>query len=252
MAELFAVELAGVRLACSFEFPEIAPRFSATPLDPASDLGASVSIPAHHWRYFESKGIKECPEGEFAVICCHFSDALMDYDRMLFHGVAIRWQDKAYLITAPSGVGKSTQARYLQRLCPGAFSVICGDRPVLQFAPSLEVGPGEQQSVIVHPSFWNGKEGWCGAEAAPLAGIILLERGEKNAIFAVSPKEAAFFAFRQAFQSYSRPDVVRCAAKMVTKMLEQVPIWKLTTYEVPDSTKLLLETVFASPAHQNP
>jgi len=39
---------------------------------------------------------------------------------------------RAWLLAGPSGVGKSTQIKSLQSLEPGAFGVICGDRPVLE------------------------------------------------------------------------------------------------------------------------
>lgn len=247
MIDLFSVELAGVRLPCVLQFPENVKRLSALPLE-RNCIGDPISIPEQHWEYYHSIGVTQSPEGEYTVICCYFSDALMEFDRMLFHGVAIRWQDKAYLISAPSGVGKSTQAKHLQALRPGEFSVICGDRPVLQFCPSGNApASGTEPTVIVHPSYWNGKEGWHGAEAAPLAGIIVLERGEKNSICALSPREAAISVYLQAFQSFARADIAKRTAELVTQMLESVPIWRLTTYEVPASTKLLLETVFSSP-----
>ena len=247
MEALVCLTLAGVRLPCVLQFPENAARLSATPLDRPSCPVEPVSIPAAHWPFYASTGVRNSPDGEYTVLPCYCSEALMAYDRMIFHSVAIRWRDKAYLITAPSGVGKSTQAKHLQALRPGEFSIICGDRPVLQFCPSVDAAPEADQFVMVHPSCWNGKEGWHGAKAAPLAGLILLERGDENRICALSPREAAIPSFQQAFQSYSRPDVVRTTAKMVTKLLQFVPIWKLTTHEVPDSTRLLLETVFSAP-----
>ena len=248
MDGLFSVALAGVHLPCALQFPELAQRLSAVPLDPKACPANPVHVPAPHWTYFQKLGAEINADGEFAVICCYFSEALMEYDRMLFHSVAMRWHDKAYLIAAPSGVGKSTQARHLQALRPGEFSVICGDRPVLQFCPSVNAPANVESSVIVHPSFWNGKEGWHGADAAPLAGIILLERGEKNSICAVTPKEIAIPIYAQAYQSYSKANIAKRSAEMVTRLLGMVPLWKLTTYMVPASTELLLETVFSSSA----
>ncbi len=247
MEALVSLPLAGIRVPCALQFPENAARLSAVPLDREACPCEPVSIPAPHWAYYATLGLHNCPDGEYTVLSAYCSEALMAHDRMIFHSVAIRWRDKAYLISAPSGVGKSTQAKHLQALCPGAFSVICGDRPVLQFCPALDCAPDAASSVIVHPSCWNGKEGWHGAGAAPLAGLIVLERGEENKICALSAREAALPVFQQCLQSYSRSDIVQTTAKMTTKLLQLVPIWKLTTHEVPDSTKLLLETVFSAP-----
>ena len=171
----------------------------------------------------------------------------MQHDRVLVHGVALRWKDRAWLICAPSGVGKSTQARFLQELRPGEFGVICGDRPVLEFCHS-ERSEAESKNpsptILVHPSPWNGKEKWCGAEAAPLAGIIFLERGGSNQLFSVSPKEIALPFFQQIIQSAKDAEMIRLAAAYETRLLNAVPLWKLVSHEVPDSTRLLLQTVF--------
>ncbi len=187
------------------------------------------------WRETTAAGMPENDYTEYTVLTAFVSDALLDADRVIFHGVALRWRDQAYLITAPSGVGKSTQFKHLNALRPGEFSVICGDRPVVSFQDS---------EIMVHPSPWNGKESWCGAAPAPLGGIILLRRGEENRLEAAAPKEIALEIFAQFIQSCREADKVRKVAELETKMLESVPLWRLTTHMVPDSTELLLESVF--------
>ena len=98
--------------------------------------------------------------------------------------------------------------------------------------------------VIVHPSPWNGKENWHGADAAPLGGIILLRRGEENRLEAAQPREIALELYAQFIQTAADPDKIRKVAELETRMLESVPLWRLTTNTVPDSTRLLLESVF--------
>ena len=102
-----------------------------------------------------------------------------------------------------------------------------------------------QWDVTVHPSAWNGKENWHGAEAAPLAGLILLERGEKNRIVSLRPKEAALEMYTHFIQT-GRDEKNLCrVAELETRLLSSVPIWRLSTNEVPASTELLLEAVFS-------
>ncbi|MBR7009695.1 MAG: hypothetical protein IKI02_02155 [Oscillospiraceae bacterium] len=163
------------------------------------------------------------------------------------------------------------QARALQQLRPGEFSVISGDRPILEFRPAApapchseqseesatpvpersspvaahSVRHSAAQSILVHPSPWNGKENWHGAAAAHLAGLILLRRGEKNALKLMSPREAVIPSYSQIFQTAKTAETIRRAAALLTRMLESVPIWRLTTHQVPDSTQLLLGAVFS-------
>lgn len=235
MEKKIDVSLAGLTFSCRLRYPETA-RYFPAPNPAALRVGGEpVYLSEADWQFFISDGAEESPHSEYSLLCFPFSDALLAYDRVLIHAVALRWRDEAYLICAPSGTGKSTQTRNLQQLRPGEFFVICGDRPVLSF---------HDNEILVHPSHWNGKENWYGAEAAPLAGVILLRRGEENAICSLSPREAAVRTYAQIIQTCTDPEKMKKAAAFVTKLLNAVPIWQLTSFQVPDSTKLLLETVF--------
>ncbi len=267
MENMIDVTLAGLTFPCRLRYPETA-RYFPKP-DPAATRvgGDPVCLSDEDWQYFLNTGMEDCAHTEFSILTAFFSDALMAHDGMIIHAVALRWRDRAYLICAPSGVGKSTQTKTLQALRPGEFTVICGDRPALQFCQCAPVGRPDPRppqdtspigeayrgggpaqpvegSILVHPSHWNGKENWYGAEAAPLAGVILLQRGEENALAALSPREAALRAYAQVIQACADSEKMRKAADLTTKLLNSVPIWQLTSYQVPDSTKLLLETVF--------
>ena len=173
--------------------------------------------------------------GEFCLLCMPVSEALLKYKRCLFHAAAISYKGKAWLIAAGSGTGKSTQCRNLLEMCPGEVSVINGDKPVIEVR--------EDGKVIVHPSPWNGKEGWHGAPAAPLAGIVLLRRGLENSLVSITKEEAAIRVFLSVFQDYTDEEAIRMAAAMAEKMVNSSPIWLMTTHTVPDSTKLLYECI---------
>ena len=263
------------RLAEDAETPTSVPetRPSVSPFHAAEV--PEVSIPDLDWAEYIASGMEDCAHTEFSMLTPHFSDAMLSRDRVIVHGVAVRWHDQAYLICAASGTGKSTQARFLQELRPGAFSIICGDRPVLEFRPAdpavvaagndasaaqrpdeqcspLRTSPAtpaaaEEWSVLVHPSPWNGKENWHGADAAPLAGLILLERGEENRLASMTDKEAALPMYPHFIQTAWEADKIRKVAELETRLLHSVPIWKLTTHQVPYSTRVLLESVFTEP-----
>ena len=299
--------------ACRFRFAETARYFQSAP--DASEPASSelISLAPEDWKELAREGIEASAYIEYTVLTPYVSDALLPFDCVVLHAVALRWRGRAYLICAKSGVGKSTQARWLRELRPGEFDVICGDRPILEFcqpdpvaahsvrhlpAPAgvdAHVGPSASpvQSlplegkvspkatdevvprrasnvtapvgrpdprppspvgadahigpppILVHPSPWNGKENWHGAPAAPLAGLILLERGERNRLVSLRPREAALETYPHFLQS-GRDEKNLCrVAELETRLLSAVPIWRLTTREVPASTELLLEAVFS-------
>lgn len=228
----FKLTLADVTVGCSFEFPETHRYF-----------GDYVSGP------FPGEGLRLSPEeraawekniasmdayNEYSAFTLPISAELMKHGRCVMHAAAFRFRGRAYLIAAPSGVGKSTQVRTLSQLYPGEFSVISGDRPVLE---------AKDDEVVVHPSPWNGKEGWHGAGKAPLAGIILLNRGETNGIRRLSAREAAARVFAAIFQNAENEENIKRAASFAERMIKSAPVWEFENGGVPDSSRLLYEKV---------
>ena len=252
---LRVLKLAGVqipyrtRYADTFRYFGAYDSTSAAP-DPAPD---PVYVRDKDWEEHLAAGMVPGAYSEYSLLTFPVSDALMDLNRVVIHGVALRWRDRAWLICAESGVGKSTQARWLRELRPGEFGIISGDRPILEFPPAppsviLSAAknpfPPPPASILVHPSPWNGKENWYGAPAAELAGVILLRRGEQNRLYALSPEEAAISLYTKLLQTAYEPQRLIQAAAYATRILEQVPLWQLLTHRPPDSTQLLLEAVF--------
>lgn len=249
------VELAGVRLAYAPRYPDTFLYFGAYDrgeCDSLPENSAPISIPEDFWQRNLRGGMEPCAHSEYSLLTHFMSDELLLHDRVVIHGAALRWKNLAWLICAESGVGKSTQARFLRELRPGEFEIISGDRPILQFcrseretaqskAPSSHV---PDETILVHPSPWNGKENWFGGKTAPLAGVIYLQRGPENRLYVPQSTEIAIPMYMKLLQSSADPERVKQAARMTTRLLEQSLLWQLQTHTVPDSTRLLLEAVF--------
>lgn len=236
---LIQISLGGVSLCCALRFPETAASF----LDfitghPSAD--PPVSLSDADWRFWEAQGQRPNPYLEYTTLTGNCSDALLAHDRCIFHAAALRFRGRAWLLCASSGVGKTTQLLTLQKLYPGEFSVICGDRPVL----ALE---GEQ-GVFVYPSPWNGKEGFCGAEAAPLGGIICLVRSEENRVESISPRQAVIPVFLSLISDMETEAVIKSAARFADSLLNRVPVWLMRSRDIEPSASLLYETVFKEAA----
>ena len=180
-------------------------------------------------------------QAECSILSLYCSDYLLGNNSCVFHAVAFTHHGKAFLITAPPGIGKSTQIRYLQSCYPNEFEIISGDRPILQ--KMLD------DSFLVYPSPWNGKENWHGANEAPLSGIICLERGNENRIERLSPKKSILPLLPALMCSRTTEELVTRMAAFEEAIIKNVPIWKLINQGVPGSTHLLYETVFASEEH---
>ena len=100
------------------------------------------------------------PNAEYKSLIGLVSDKLMLSDRLIFHSVAFALRGRAWLLTAPSGTGKTTQYMNLKKLYGDEIRIICGDNPVLHFM--------QDGTIMVHPSPWKGKEKLGSNLTAPL------------------------------------------------------------------------------------
>ncbi len=230
----FCAALAGVPLTCSVHFRETAAFFGP---DCRAVPFASDGVHAHaaQLRYWMQGGKPVDAAAEFSMLAGGCSDALLPHARCVIHSAAFRFRDRAYLFAAAPSVGKSTQIRTLMELYPGRFSVICGDRPILECR--------DDGSVLVYPSPWNGKENWGGADAAPLAGVFCLLRGEKTSLALYSEKEAVLPVLRAMISNYESEETVRQLAALEERILKAAPVYRYVNGGVPDSSRYLYECV---------
>lgn len=171
---------------------------------------------------------------EFMELCVKASDALLAYDRAVFHGLAFRWRGKAWMLTAPSGTGKTTQYLRWKALCGGDVQIINGDKPVLAF---------DGESITVWPSPWNGKEGMGQRISAPLGGVVLLRQSGENRIHRLRADEAVGAVFAQFLFSRAGAEDVRAVCRMEDRLLRQTPVWLLENRGDAASAALLRETL---------
>lgn len=156
---------------------------------------------------------------EFFLLHLGVSNALLEYKRCLFHGVAFIFQGKAFIFTAPSGTGKSTQFKHWKMLYGNDVQIINGDKPILEFHTD--------KTVVVHPSPWNGKENFHGFQSAPLGGIIYLEQGKENKITRMKPQEAVIPIYKQFLFLPETGEAIHAVCQLENVLLRNIPVWKL-------------------------
>lgn len=163
------------------------------------------------------------------------SEALLLFDRCLFHGAAFLWRGKAYIFTAPSGAGKTTQYVLWKLLYGEEIQILNGDKPVLEFRD----GGG----IWVHPSPWSGKENMAQDKSAPLGGVIYLSQGQENAVRAMPPKEAVLPLFCQFVMIAETEAAVRRACALEERLLKAVPVWHMVNRGDEASVRLCRDTI---------
>lgn len=155
----------------------------------------------------------------------------------VFHGAAFIWKERAWIITAPSGTGKTTQYKNWKILYGPEVEMICGDMPILDF--------DREDGIWVHPSPWNGKERLKGSGVGKLGGIVYLEQGKNNVMERWRPEESVVPILQQFAVSPETKEDIRLLERMEDKLLKRVPVWKFVNTGDRSSSELM-RSVFES------
>ncbi len=217
---IYSGDLAGIHLTFDFRYAETA-RYYRDILSQTQQCMDCIVIPEtdvldliHRWN------ISDPAYAEYVMSCSYACDHLMKSRRIVFHGVSVLWNESAYVFTATSGTGKTTQARLWVSVFPEKVEILNGDKPIL----NVETG----ENVIVCPSPWKGKEGYGRDDIiAPLKGIILLRQRNHNRIHRMSPAEASKYLFGRICSTYSTEEDVQSGARILEDILKIVPVWLL-------------------------
>ena len=162
-----------------------------------------------------------------------FYRMLIDNDGFMLHSSAVVVDGKAYLFSAHSGTGKSTHTQlWLQQFGDRAF-ILNDDKPALRRVNGVWFAYGTP---------WSGKYDISVNTGVPIAGIAMLERGEKNEITPYSGKEAIFDLFVQT----NRPRAAEYRIKLMELMdslMQSVPVWKLKCNMDPEAAVVAYEAM---------
>lgn len=174
---------------------------------------------------------------EYRCLISLTAQKLLHYGCCIFHAASFVFHDRAWLLAAPPGTGKTTQYLNWTRLYPNEITMISGDMPVLEGR--------EDGSVFVYPSSWNGKENLCSWLSAPLGGVVLLEQGNEDKIRLLQQKEAILPFFKQFMVVPETEEEIQALARLMEQMLTAVPCWKMVNRGGEESTALLRATLLA-------
>lgn len=143
--------------------------------------------------------------------------------RMIVHGALIlhcayiECRGKGILFSAPSGVGKSTQAALWEKYRNG--KVINGDRALLRKDDGKWMACG-----------WPvcGSSGICHQKNVPIHAIVMLQQGQENQVVRLSPGKAFGQIYPQITINQWNPEFVQTAMNGIEDLILQVPVWELT------------------------
>jgi hypothetical protein len=168
---------------------------------------------------------------EFRSLICLTSKHLLKHGCCFMHAVAFEMDGFAWILSAPSGTGKTTQYLNWQRQFPGEARMISGDAPLIE---------ASEKVVFAHSSPWNGKEK-LGNQllCAPIGGVILLRQGSEDRLERLSTAECIQSLLSQFIVRLETEEEVRSFAGIADRLISAVPVLRFDNLGGAESTELL-------------
>lgn len=181
---------------------------------------------------YEGRGVPAFSSGYLETLAVYRKIAvkMLDYDAFLMHGAVVGHDGKAYLFTAPSGVGKTTHTRFWLETYPDAY-ILNGDKPLLRFLDGRFYACGTP---------WAGKEGMNRNEMLPLAGVAFLFRGKENEIKSVSFENAFPMLITQTYRP-TELDALKKTLELIKKLGDTTRFYALACNLDPDAARIAKE-----------
>ena len=172
---------------------------------------------------------------ERAAIQRAFAEALFCRKTLMLHGSTIAVDGQGFLFTAKCGTGKSTHTRLWREVFGNRAVMVNDDKPFVKL---------EGEQVLVCGAPWSGKHGLDSNVTLPLQGICILERGQENKIWKITPEEAAAMVLHQSYCPQS-PEKQSIFQSYVEELLQRVPLWKMECNKEPQAAKIAWEAMHA-------
>lgn len=158
--------------------------------------------------------------------CTAFEHLALWAEALPLHASHIQLGGRGILFTAPSGVGKSTQAALWQR--HRGAEIINGDKALLLC---------RQQPICAAGLPYSGTSRICGNALAPVQAIVVLEQGEENVIRRLTGGKAVLRLMTGVIcQSWHVGDREQ-ALNLAIRVAEQVPVYLLSC--LPDESAVI-------------
>ncbi len=170
--------------------------------------------------------------------CEHaFTIGILQYSGFLIHASAVALNDRAYLFSGHSGIGKSTHTNQWINCFGKRAEIINDDKPPIRCINGKWFAFG---------SPWCGKDDIQVNRRVPLAGICFLKQGEQNSIRRLGSNEALYYLLSQTTHRFKTARNLNYMMELLSKLICEVPVFEMENYPGPDCVKLSYETMTAA------
>lgn len=189
-----------------------------------------VSSKAATIKKFENANGVEMGVCESLCIYRSIAERLPFFERFVFHGAAVEYQNNAYVFAAPSGTGKTTHITLWKKYLGDSLTVINGDKPIIK---------ASNDDFTVYGTPWAGKEGLHNNIKAPLKAICFLKQATQNKIISLGKSEALDRILKQTYIPKNK-NALSETLKLIGNVIENIPVYLLEC----DISELAFKTAY--------
>jgi hypothetical protein len=139
---------------------------------------------------------------------------------------------QGYLFAGQSGDGKTTTARLWEGF-PGA-AVLSDDRIIVR--------RGTEGTWWMYGTPWHGEAELAANAKAPLRALLLLERGERNALQEVPPAEAVSSLLARSFVPFHDADLMAVTLQLLEDLTLEIPCLRLSFVPDAEAVRFVIES----------
>lgn len=170
---------------------------------------------------------------EYLISGTKFYKKLVDYNGFMLHASAVVYRDKAYLFSAPCGVGKSTHASQWLKVFDGAY-ILNDDKPALRIM-------GDKVYVFGTP--WSGKTEQNVNACVELGGIAFIHRDDHNNMVPMPTAKAIENLLRQTIHNTFSEQVLTKLLALWNVLLSRYTVYDFGCRPDTEAAKLAFETM---------
>ncbi len=215
---------------------EYAPRFGLlekrserflTDADGEPDI--KIDIPL---AFFEQKQ-REHPtltvdECEYLYVGGEFYRLIVEHGGCLLHSSTVVMDGKAYMFSAPPGVGKSTHTSLWLKEFGGRAHILNDDKPAIRGFDGVFYACGTP---------FSGKSDLSVNEKVPVGAICFIERAKENTIERLGAKEILFRFFSQTHRPTDREGMEKLIV-ILNELCSKIPFYRLNCNTDPEAARL--------------
>ena len=155
---------------------------------------SNFSIPSDGARFFRDHPEMDLDDSEYFSSGSAFYRQLLHFGGIMLHSSCVVVDDRAYLFSAPSGMGKSTHTELWLKLFGDRAYILNDDKPAIRVLDG---------KVYVYGTPWSGKYDIQRNSRVALGGIAVLRRAESNSIRHMESDKAIYELMSQSVRPKS-------------------------------------------------